>query len=99
MNYPTAIDGGDYQSGPYTAMIPAGSTSASFDVNITDDNIYELPPQTFHLTIAQTSEPFLAILTTRGQITVIIVDDDRKLFVINWIATSVINYIVLCLSK
>ena len=92
VNYPTVVNDGDYQSGPYTAMIPAGSTSASFDVKITDDNIFERR-ETFLLSITQTSPPFLVIPTTPDRIFVAILDDDSKLFVINWIATSVIiNY-------
>ena len=83
VNYPTAVDDGDYQSGPYNATILAGSTSASFNVRITDDNIFEILPQTFRLTITQTSEPFLVIPSTPDHTIVSIVDDDRKLFVIS----------------
>ena len=77
VNYPTVVDDADYQPGPYTAMIPAGSTSASFDVNIIDDNIFETRLETFRLAIIQTSQRFV-IPTTPDRTSVIIIDDDSK---------------------
>ena len=76
INYPTVVNDGDYQSGPYNATIPAGNTSASFDVKITDDNIFE-HLENFRLAITQTSQPFV-IPTTPDRTSVIIMDDDSK---------------------
>ena len=66
----------DYTSGPYTVMFPAGETTATFNVPITDDMILD-GNENFTLTINQTlpngvtcGDPFVA--------TVNIVDDDRK---------------------
>ena len=66
----------DYTSGPYTVMFPAGETTATFNVPITDDMILD-GNENFMLTINQTlpdgvtrGDPFVA--------TVNIVDDDRK---------------------
>ena len=78
----SGVDDGDYQSGPYTVMIPAGSTNALFDVRITDDNIFEILPQFFYLVITQTSQPIL-VIPVPEQVRVTILDDDRKLFVIS----------------
>ena len=60
-------------------MFPAGNTSASFTVTISNDNVLERP-ETFRLVINQTSEPSLVIATTPDQATVFIRDDDRKFF-------------------
>ena len=67
----------DYTSGPYTVTFPAGSTTATFDVPITDDNILE-GSENFILTIVQTSLPSNVTASNPGEATVIIVDDDSK---------------------
>lgn len=58
-------------------MFPAGNTSASFTVTISNDNVFE-GLETFRLVISQTSEPSLVIATTPDQALVTITDDDRK---------------------
>ena len=66
----------DYTSGPYTVTIPAGQTTATFNVPITDDMIFE-GNENFMLTINQT----LLCSVTRGtpsKATVNIFDNDRK---------------------
>ena len=66
----------DYTSGPYTVTFPAGSTTASFNIPINDDDILE-GDENFMLTINQT----LPTGVTRGtpsEATVTIVDDDRE---------------------
>ena len=66
----------DYDSGPYTVTFLAGSTTATFNVPINDDDILE-GNETFMLTI----DPSLPDGVTRGtpsEATVTIVDDDRK---------------------
>ena len=67
----------DYTSGPYTVTIPAGSTTATFDVPITDDMILE-ELENFMLTI-NSSLPDGVTRGTPSEATVTIVDDDRKL--------------------
>ena len=68
----------DYTSGPYTVTFPAGQTTATFNVPINDDDIFEID-ENFILTINP------SLLSTRittvgnsGQATVTIVDNDRK---------------------
>ena len=46
----------DYTSGPYTVTIPAGQTTATFNVPITDDMILEID-ENFILTIDETPLP------------------------------------------
>ena len=67
----------DYTSGPYTVTIPAGQTTATFNVPINDDMILE-GDENFMLTIDET----LPDGVTRGdpsKATVTIVDNDGKL--------------------
>ena len=66
----------DYTSGPYTVTFPAGSTTATFNVPITDDMILE-ELENFMLTI-NSSLPTGVTRGTPSQATVNIVDDDRK---------------------
>ena len=67
----------DYTSGPYTVTFLAGSTTATFNVPINDDNIYE-GNENFILTIDETSLPTGVTRGTPDEATVTIVDDDRK---------------------
>ena len=67
----------DYTSGPYTVTFPAGATTATFNVPITDDNISE-GDENFMLTIDETSLPTDVTRGTPGESTVTIVNDDRK---------------------
>ena len=68
----------DYTSGPYTVTFPAGSTTATFNVPIIDDNILE-GNEYFILTIDETSLPTDVTRGTPGEATVTIVDDDCEL--------------------
>ena len=67
----------DYTSGPYTVTIPAGQTTATFNVPITDDMILE-GNEDFMLTIDETSLPGGVRLGTPDEATVIIMDNNRK---------------------
>ena len=72
----------DYNSGPYTVIIPSGNRTAVFDVSITDDNMLEMN-ETFELSIETTSLPrkvFPSATSTRfpSRTTVYIVDDDLQ---------------------
>ena len=65
----------DYTSGPYTVTFPAGQTTATFNVPITDDMILE-GIENFMLTINQT----LPTNVTRGtpnEATVTIYEDGK----------------------
>ena len=67
----------DYTSGPYTVIIPAGRTTATFDVPIIDDNILE-GNEDFVLTIDVASLSTGVTHGSPGETTVTIVDDDCK---------------------
>jgi len=67
----------DYNSGPYPVTFPAGLTSVTFDVPITDDNILE-GSENFMLTIDQSSLPTNVNRGDPDEATVTIVDNDRK---------------------
>jgi len=70
----------DYNSGPYTVTFPAGMTSVTFDVPITDDNIFE-GNENFMLTINQSSLPTGINCGDPGEATVTIVEDEGKEFI------------------
>ena len=70
----------DYNSGPYPVTFPAGLTSVTFDIPITDDNILE-GNENFTLTIDQSSLPTNVNPGDPGEATVTIVNDDGKEFV------------------
>ena len=67
----------DYTSGPYTVTFPAGQTTATFNIPITDDMILEAN-ENFMLTIDETSLPDGVTRGTPPETTVTIADDDRK---------------------
>ena len=69
------IGGGtDYGSGPYTVVFSAGSTSASLNISITNDNIVEMN-ETFALTITPTND---VMTVDPDDAVVTIVDDDSE---------------------
>ena len=68
----------DYTSGPYTVTIPAGMTTATFDIPITDDAIRE-GNEDFMITIDPSSLPDGVTRGDPGEATVTIVDDESKL--------------------
>ena len=67
----------DYTSGPYHVTLPAGVTMIAFDVQIINDKISE-SIENFMLAINQSSLPISVTRGTLGQVTVTIVDDERK---------------------
>ena len=71
------IGGGDYTPGTYIVMIPAGHTSASFDISITDDNVVE-NDEVFSLAIMPESLPYLVSRGNPSVAMVTIVSDDGK---------------------
>ena len=70
------ITGGgvDYVSGPFSVTIPAGQINVSFDVPITDDNIYE-ENESFRLAIVQSSTLDCVQVGRPRRATVVIGDD------------------------
>ena len=70
------ITGGvDYNSGPYTVTFPIGSTIASFDITIIDDNVFEFD-EIFNVSIISiTNGP---IAGTPTVVTVTIIDTTSK---------------------
>ena len=73
----------DYDSGPYSVMIPAGETTVSLSIAIINDNILENQEQ-FTLSINKSSLTSHVMLGNRGETTVIIImDDDGIYYIIN----------------
>ena len=66
----------DYTSGPYSVTFPAGVISVPFSISINDDNIFE-DNENFTLTI-NSSLPTGVMDGNPGQVTMSIVDNDRK---------------------
>ena len=66
----------DYDSGPYTVTIPAGQTTATFNVSITDDMILE-GDENFMLTIDSSSLPTDVTRGNPGEAMVTIYEDGK----------------------
>ena len=69
--------GVDYDSGPYTVTFPAGVTTVSFNIPITDDRILE-SDEDFNLIIDASSLPNDVTTGSPQQATVTIAEDDCK---------------------
>ena len=68
----------DYIFGPYNVTFPVGQTTATFNVPINDDDIFEID-ENFILTINPSLLPTrITTVGNSGQATVTIVDNDRK---------------------
>ena len=65
--------GSDYISGPYSVKIPAGKTTLSFRISITNDNRRE-NNETFYLVIDSSSLPNGVVVGSPSQAKVTIVD-------------------------
>ena len=65
----------DYTSGPYTVTFLAGQTTATFDISINDDIMFE-GNENFMLTISSSLSPTGVTRGTPSQATVIIMDND-----------------------
>ena len=65
----------DYDSGPYSIMIPTGQITASLSVGINDDNILEVNEE-FKLSIRESSLTGRVILGNPDETTMIIADND-----------------------
>ena len=67
----------DYGLGPYEVTFTAGTTEASFNVSLTDDNIFERNVK-FMITIDPSSLPNNVTVGDPGEATITIVDNDGK---------------------
>lgn len=74
----TIAEGEDYDSGPFSITIPAGDTSASFNVSIMIDNIFE-SDESFNLMINSSSFPGRVSLQPDCVPRITIVNDESKL--------------------
>ena len=73
---------GDYKSGPFNVTILPGNNSASYNISITDDNIFETN-ETFNLTINASSLLSRVVLQPNCMIVCTIIDNhDGELHVI-----------------
>ena len=69
--------GVDYSPGPYSVTFPSGVTIASFDISITDDNIFE-GNEDVKIEIVKASLSNRILVSDPDQATITIVDDDGK---------------------
>lgn len=75
----TASGGVDFTFAPRSITFPASDTEFTINVEINDDNIFELGNETFSLTLSSVQSPqSLPINIVNGVTTVVILDDDRK---------------------
>ena len=68
--------GYDYVSGPYFIIIPTNMTTAVFNLNLTDDDVYE-SIETFELVLNTTSLPDRVYHDHPYTATVSILDDEK----------------------
>ena len=74
-----ASGGTDFTFAPRNVTFPVGETSYTIDVEINDDNIFELGNETFSLSLTSVIFPQSLPVTIANDITtVVILDDDRK---------------------
>ena len=69
----------DYDSGPYTVTFPAGQTTATFNVPITADNVFE-GTENFMLTIDSSLLPTGLTVGDPGQATVTITEEGKEVY-------------------
>ena len=66
-------------SGPYSVVLPTNMTYVTFNVSITNDTMFE-QNENFTLTINNTGLPSGVMVGYPDQATVIIINDDGKLW-------------------
>ena len=71
------IENHDYSRVQHTITIPAGNTKWQFNITILDDKVLEAN-ETFYVSILSGSLPYRVSTTNSSQISVNIIDDDRK---------------------
>ena len=69
----------DYDSGPYSITFIAGDIRVTFNVTVTDDNVFE-GKESFTLTINPNSLPKSVVVDDPRNATVTIVDNDGEYF-------------------
>ena len=69
--------GVDYDSGPYSVMIPAGQTTASLSISIINDAVLENEEQ-FKLSVNKSSLTSHVMLGILDETAVNVIDDDGK---------------------
>ena len=82
--------GVDYGSGPYKVTLTAGTTEALLNVLLNDDNIFE-NNENLMITIDPSSLPNNVTVGYRRRVTVIIMDNDGKYFVLNVCMHELVN--------
>ena len=70
--------GDDYESGPFTVIVPAGQTVATFSILITVDDVFE-ENEVFTITIDSSTLPSRVLVQPGCMLTITIVDDDGEL--------------------
>ena len=76
--YKTLGGNEDYDSGPYTAMLPAGMTRVTVNISVADDNIFE-GNRNFTASIDLLSLPSYVTTLNPNEAIVTILEDDGKL--------------------
>ena len=71
------IENADFNPGPFNVTFPAEMTTASFDVPITDDSMFE-GNETFTVTIVPSTLPSRVVQGADCVVTVTIDDEDCK---------------------
>lgn len=67
----------DFTSGSYPFIIPVDHIQTTASISITDDDMIELPRETFSVSLSIQPQPRLTVGISEATITII--DDDRKL--------------------
>ena len=88
----------DYGSGPYEVTFIAGKTQASFNVSLTDDNVFE-SNENFMITIDPSSLLNNVTVGDRKRVTVIIMDNDGNYFVLNVCMHRLVNLLLYFIYK
>ena len=81
----------------YSVTFPPGVTRATFNINITDDDIFE-GPETFILSIISSSLPSRVTRGSPNRATVIIMDNDECKMHLLYLHTCVFIYIRMYIS-
>ena len=89
----TTAEGEDYHSGPFSVTIPAMDTSATFNVSIMIDNIFE-SDESFNLMINSSSFPSRVFLQPDCTLRITILNDDSKLLSFDLIITLSYGYTI-----
>ena len=83
----------DFASGTYEVTFTAGTTEASFNVSLTDDNIFERNEK-FMITVDPSSLPNNVTVGDPDQVIVTIVDNDGKYFILKYSYTYALKLLM-----